>query len=175
MVGTGANRAEWVWSSGGGGGSGAAISCPHCVRCLPGFERRFAPCSAAECAFCSVCSGPGAGAVAVRIRPAKRLKYDVTSNRYENCCVCEQRRIEATGVDDAGWSSPVARQAHNLKVVSSNLAPATNKDPLCLARLAGLFLLAVRRSSSFSSILSDPGFEGCLGRGPQGEDVHGAA
>jgi hypothetical protein len=25
----------------------------------------------------------------------------------------------------AGWSSPVARQAHNLKVVSSNLAPAT--------------------------------------------------
>ena len=27
---------------------------------------------------------------------------------------------------NAGWSSPVARQAHNLKVVSSNLAPATN-------------------------------------------------
>jgi hypothetical protein len=26
----------------------------------------------------------------------------------------------------AGWSSPVARQAHNLKVVSSNLAPATS-------------------------------------------------
>ena len=25
----------------------------------------------------------------------------------------------------AGWSSPVARQAHNLKVASSNLAPAT--------------------------------------------------
>ena len=25
----------------------------------------------------------------------------------------------------AGWSSPVARQAHNLKAVSSNLAPAT--------------------------------------------------
>ena len=28
--------------------------------------------------------------------------------------------------NNAGWSSPVARQAHNLKVVSSNLAPATN-------------------------------------------------
>ncbi len=26
----------------------------------------------------------------------------------------------------AGWSSPVARQAHNLKVPSSNLGPATN-------------------------------------------------
>jgi hypothetical protein len=25
----------------------------------------------------------------------------------------------------AGWSSPVARQAHNLKVVGSNPAPAT--------------------------------------------------
>ena len=27
---------------------------------------------------------------------------------------------------DAGWSSLVARRAHNPKVVSSNLAPATN-------------------------------------------------
>ena len=33
----------------------------------------------------------------------------------------------------AGWSSPVARQAHNLKVVGSNPTPATNlnaKEPL---------------------------------------------
>src|SRR3954452_14325302 len=29
----------------------------------------------------------------------------------------------------AGWSSPVARQAHNLKVAGSNPAPATNKRP----------------------------------------------
>ncbi len=29
-------------------------------------------------------------------------------------------------VGDAGWSSPVARQAHNLKVVGSNPAPATH-------------------------------------------------
>src|SRR3954471_9329717 len=41
---------------------------------------------------------------------------------------------------DAGWSSPVARQAHNLKVAGSNPAPATNKKaPPC----AGLFLLVV--------------------------------
>ena len=34
----------------------------------------------------------------------------------------------------AGWSSPVARQAHNLKVVGSNPTPATkvNKYFLCL-------------------------------------------
>jgi hypothetical protein len=30
----------------------------------------------------------------------------------------------------AGWSSPVARQAHNLKVARSNRAPATNFKPL---------------------------------------------
>jgi hypothetical protein len=35
---------------------------------------------------------------------------------------------------DAGWSSPVARQAHNLKVVSSNLAPAT-KIPKLIQQL----------------------------------------
>ena len=34
----------------------------------------------------------------------------------------------------AGWSSPVARQAHNLKVVSSNLAPAS-KLSQCLQAL----------------------------------------
>ena len=28
--------------------------------------------------------------------------------------------------NSAGWSSPVARQAHNLKVAGSNPAPATN-------------------------------------------------
>ena len=31
---------------------------------------------------------------------------------------------------DAGWSSPVARQAHNLKVAGSNPAPATNSPYL---------------------------------------------
>ena len=30
----------------------------------------------------------------------------------------------------AGWSSPVARQAHNLKVVGSNPAPATKMSPV---------------------------------------------
>src|SRR5262245_27687417 len=31
----------------------------------------------------------------------------------------------------AGWSSPVARQAHNLKVVGSNPTPATNFRVQC--------------------------------------------
>ena len=33
-----------------------------------------------------------------------------------------------TNVIGAGWSSPVARQAHNLKVAGSNPAPATNSS-----------------------------------------------
>ncbi len=39
----------------------------------------------------------------------------------DECSVGDRLRI-----GDAGWSSPVARQAHNLKVAGSNPAPATN-------------------------------------------------
>ena len=42
---------------------------------------------------------------------------------------------------DAGWSSPVARQAHNLKVAGSNPAPATKEGP----GFPGLFLCAFAR------------------------------
>ena len=39
---------------------------------------------------------------------------------------CDPRRIVICQMGDAGWSSPVARQAHNLKAAGSNPAPATN-------------------------------------------------
>jgi hypothetical protein len=43
----------------------------------------------------------------------------------------------------AGWSSRVARQAHNLKVAGSNPAPAPNfKNPLS-QRLKGFFLVGI--------------------------------
>src|SRR5262245_16512409 len=42
------------------------------------------------------------------------------------------RKDDAELVGDAGWSSPVARQAHNLKVVGSNPTPAPN---LLMARI----------------------------------------
>ncbi len=38
--------------------------------------------------------------------------------------------ILAWGKVGAGWSSPVARQAHNLKVVGSNPTPAPNLPKL---------------------------------------------
>jgi hypothetical protein len=45
---------------------------------------------------------------------------------------------------DAGWSSPVARQAHNLKVTGSNPVPATIRKKAGLA--TGLFRECHRRS-----------------------------
>ena len=42
----------------------------------------------------------------------------------------------------AGWSSPVARQAHNLKVVGSNPTPATKfKVSSCFSRAFFITLL----------------------------------
>ena len=51
----------------------------------------------------------------------------------------------------AGWSSPVARQAHNLKVAGSNPAPATKnikiqlfKAPMTLLRLGGFCVMSLK-------------------------------
>ena len=41
----------------------------------------------------------------------------------------EKRAFHSSGFFVAGWSSPVARQAHNLKVAGSNPAPAPNDGP----------------------------------------------
>lgn len=42
------------------------------------------------------------------------------------CCFAARDMREGPQIGGAGWSSPVARQAHNLKVVGSNPTPATN-------------------------------------------------
>ena len=44
---------------------------------------------------------------------------------------------------NAGWSSPVARQAHNLKVIGSNPIPATNFECKTPALAAGVFIWGV--------------------------------
>src|SRR4051812_3998613 len=41
---------------------------------------------------------------------------------------------------DAGWSSPVARQAHNLKVTGSNPVPATKSNNAPREKSPGRFL-----------------------------------
>ena len=50
------------------------------------------------------------------------------------------RYITSKHLGDAGWSSPVARQAHNLKVVGSNPAPATNLFNDLRGSVSDLFL-----------------------------------
>ena len=47
----------------------------------------------------------------------------ISQGRF-GCC---RSRPAKGAIGDAGWSSPVARQAHNLKVVGSNPTPATTK------------------------------------------------
>jgi hypothetical protein len=54
---------------------------------------------------------------------------------------------------DAGWSSPVARQAHNLKVVGSNPTPATKLKTRHVKALAGFFM---RETALFYPQLVDP-------------------
>ena len=63
---------------------------------------------------------------------------------------------------DAGWSSPVARQAHNLKVVSSNLAPATKYTKANTATYAKSRVALA--SGTFACLTLCPSFG--AGRGP---------
>jgi hypothetical protein len=59
-------------------------------------------------------------------------------------------RVSSRGFVGAGWSSPVARQAHNLKVTGSNPVPATNTPHIVWpypARIAGI-ASPIRRESS---------------------------
>ena len=47
--------------------------------------------------------------------------YESEGCRFDSCWARQSLKHQI-----AGWSSLVARQAHNLKVVGSNPAPATN-------------------------------------------------
>jgi hypothetical protein len=44
---------------------------------------------------------------------------------YHDCLIAVSQHNPHGREFGAGWSSPVARQAHNLKVAGSNPAPAT--------------------------------------------------
>ncbi len=60
---------------------------------------------------------------------------------------------------DAGWSSPVAREAHNLEVAGSNPVPATLKPPRSHQAVAGVYFLfrgAVEHGKSRRAIHKPP-------------------
>ena len=55
-------------------------------------------------------------------------QLDRASDYESEGCGFNSRQPRQSGNQIAGWSSLVARQAHNLKVVGSNPAPATNSN-----------------------------------------------
>jgi hypothetical protein len=78
-------------------------------------------------------------------------------------------RLVRRKIGDAGWSSPVARQAHNLKVVGSNPTPATSNSLRTKGRppavISGVFVVFSGRhlESSCTSKASCHGVPGRLG------------
>jgi hypothetical protein len=52
-----------------------------------------------------------------------------SGRRHNRFAVTPPRHSAKPNALDAGWSSPVARQAHNLKAAGSNPAPATKSFP----------------------------------------------
>ena len=73
-----------------------------------------------------------------RKRPAARIFQADLSGPRGRICISGVGLLNVDNAD-AGWSSPVARQAHNLKVVGSNPTPAPkHRRP---RRKTGAFLL----------------------------------
>ena len=68
---------------------------------------------------------PGQDLRSCKLRKAKRPPGPRVAREDSQAGGCQRRRLRQN-VGVAGWSSPVARQAHNLKVVGSNPTPATN-------------------------------------------------
>ena len=64
--------------------------------------------------------------------------------RKSSCEFAKPRQVVIPN-QNAGWSSLVARQAHNLKAAGSNPAPATNFRP---CQTAGLFLISIYISAT---------------------------
>ena len=62
-----------------------------------------------------------------KTRPKRHFAKAKVGKRKPKGLLCRFLQTQKPG--NAGWSSPVARQAHNLKAAGSNPAPATKKTP----------------------------------------------
>ena len=67
----------------------------------------------------------------------------------------------------AGWSSPVARQAHNLKVAGSNPAPATNLESPCSVIGPGLLCVWVKLGHPLNDSPASSPFQGSTWSWPE--------
>jgi hypothetical protein len=70
----------------------------------------------------------------------ERDNFAPKKNIFSQSSCAEEKLVHYLALWNAGWSSPVARQAHNLKVLGSNPSPATSFAQLGrfkIKRLAG--------------------------------------
>jgi hypothetical protein len=81
-----------------------------------------------------------------RVGRRQVFQPETPPNPLHNAAAQRLRQPQPPKTITAGWSSPVARQAHNLKVVGSNPAPAT-KTKAAQETLSGLL---IRRCASIS-------------------------
>ena len=113
----GMRRSEWV-----------QMTCTHVARAsMPGDDLLFHRLSD---------STIGAGGFHGRVRNGIGWDTDAIATRQWSRCDMRTRHLNPFTISStlcslsgtvAGWSSPVARQAHNLKVTGSNPVPATNQ------------------------------------------------
>src|SRR3954464_3590719 len=106
-------------------------------------------------------TNPGSDQLAVPTRilpvlPMVIIPMSKSFSQISAVLVCFVLTIAISVQQDAGWSSLVARQAHNLKAAGSNPAPATNFPRISayLKRLAAFRragILALRQSTGIHS------------------------
>ena len=86
---------------------------------------------------------------------ALRMDFKIFSaNNKKRLAICRQLVYNNKAFYIAGWSSLVARRAHNPEVVGSNPAPATIEKPLnkaICAKLGG-FLYALKQANNSTII-----------------------
>ena len=114
-------------------------------------------------------SSPGIEAGVIgRTHSHCQIRNTRRASRRGAFCFIRDPPTRRTHIDGAGWSSPVARQAHNLKVVGSNPTPATisshhntphNSRPnggflRFWGLLCGLSTICAAKNSAFSNMRS---------------------
>ena len=97
-----------------------------------------------------------------RLRPAARIFLADLSGPRGRICISGVSLLNVDNAD-AGWSSPVARQAHNLKVVGSNPTPAPNKT-LRRSRAEGSCLQNIKRTGEMLEEWSRLSTDRCAGQ-----------
>ena len=90
------------------------------------------------------------------LKPIHTLKSCCPTHRSGGFLVST---LPSRQLGDAGWSSPVARQAHNLKVVGSNPTPATKTNKGSANRQSPFFMPP--RKTRKDSRNRAPGLSGC--------------